>query len=89
MGEKPYSCPECGKYSSQKSHLYKHHRLHTVRKPYSCPECERCFVEKSKLVKHLRSHAGEKLYSCSFQPSEISHVGEAHFPVLSEGYVPH
>ncbi|XP_073536727.1 uncharacterized protein [Phyllobates terribilis] len=64
-GEKPYSCSECGKCCSRKTHLTVHQRIHTGEKPFSCAECGKYFTHKSTLVTHKKIHTGEKLFSCS------------------------
>ncbi|XP_069611301.1 zinc finger protein 665-like [Ranitomeya imitator] len=63
--EKPFSCSECGKGYTKKSHLNRHLLIHTGEKPFSCSECGKCFTHRSCLVEHQMVHTGEKPFSCS------------------------
>ncbi|XP_073398407.1 uncharacterized protein [Dendrobates tinctorius] len=58
--KKSFSCSECGKYFTWKSHFVIHQRTHTGEKPFSCSECEKCFNLKTHLVRHQRTHTREK-----------------------------
>ncbi|XP_075207536.1 uncharacterized protein LOC142312477 [Anomaloglossus baeobatrachus] len=88
--EKPFCCPECGKYFTRKITLANHQKNHSGENPFSCSECEKCFIRKSDLVLHQRSHTGEKPFSCSecgkcfirkskFVVHQRSHTGEKPF----------
>ncbi|XP_069610816.1 zinc finger protein 250-like [Ranitomeya imitator] len=63
--KKPFSCSECGKYFTWKSHFVTHQRIHTGVKPFSCSECGKHFSQKSHYVTHQRTHTGDKPFSCS------------------------
>ncbi|KAM3939879.1 uncharacterized protein RB166_021883 [Leptodactylus fuscus] len=64
-GEKPFTCPECGKRYSTKTTLLDHHRIHTGERPFLCAVCGKCFIYKSNLSLHQRIHTGGKPYACS------------------------
>ncbi|XP_077112366.1 uncharacterized protein LOC143767740 isoform X2 [Ranitomeya variabilis] len=63
--KKSFSCSECGKYFTLKSHFVNHQRTHTGEKPFSCSECGKCFNQKSVLVRHQRAHTVENPFPCS------------------------
>ncbi|XP_073422371.1 uncharacterized protein [Dendrobates tinctorius] len=88
--KKSFSCSECEKCFTWKSHFVRHQRSHTGEKPFSCSECGKCFNLKGHLVIHQITHAGEKLFSCSecgkcfdhkkaLDNHQRSHTGEKRF----------
>ncbi|XP_059180047.1 zinc finger protein 32-like [Centropristis striata] len=65
VGEKLFSCSECGKRFGTKRSVKRHVRTHSQNKPYSCSVCKKSFSQSGILLTHMRTHTGEKPYSCS------------------------
>uniref|UniRef100_A0AAR2IP21 Si:ch1073-224n8.1 n=1 Tax=Pygocentrus nattereri TaxID=42514 RepID=A0AAR2IP21_PYGNA len=64
MGEKPYSCSECGTRFRHLDGLRKHRRTHTGEKPYVCAVCGKRLSRLQHLKQHQRIHTGEPPTRC-------------------------
>ncbi|XP_034027291.1 zinc finger protein 316-like isoform X2 [Thalassophryne amazonica] len=65
LGEKRFSCSECGKGFGYRSELSVHMRSHTGEKPFPCSNCGKSYRYKSHLNRHMIVHRAVRQMSCS------------------------
>ena len=64
-GNKPHSCPLCGKKFGFRSMLYKHNQfIHSDLRPFVCKECSKSFKSKYILLSHMVTHTGISKFNC-------------------------
>ncbi|XP_069058956.1 zinc finger protein 182-like isoform X2 [Pleurodeles waltl] len=73
--ESSFTCTDCGKRFSGKTHLLMHQQIHTGVRPYQCTECEKSFNQKGNLVTHLRIHTGVKPFHCTMCEKSFNQKG--------------
>ena len=49
IGEKPHTCPKCGKHFTLTNSLKIHIMTHTGEKPHTCPQCDKQFIRSGRL----------------------------------------
>lgn len=64
LGEKTFTCKDCGKAFTDKSNCQQHEENHQTEKPYQCSLCGKTFVMAIRLRKHLTTHEDIEAYKC-------------------------
>ena len=79
-GDKPESCPGCGKLFSGVSQMVQHLQVLTGDKPYKCTECGKSFNRAYHLKRHQQVHSSH----CNMTPSR-AHSLKIHQQTHSTG----
>ncbi|KAM7287096.1 zinc finger protein 3-like [Ixodes scapularis] len=58
-----HQCRFCP-YTSDRTNVSRHERVHTREKPFWCQICGSAFSQKTSLVEHQRRHSGERPFGC-------------------------
>merc|ERR1712013_648496 len=84
-GEKPFTCPHCGKPFAEKNNLDQHAKTHHTY--FSCTLCAFTCASKESLTDHIQTHTEHKPFPCnmcgksftkssSLKRHELTHTGE-------------
>ncbi|KAM3165258.1 Transcription factor IIIA [Lachancea thermotolerans] len=90
QGLKPFTCTECGRQFTRKTHLERHMFTHTAEKPFHCSHCGKGVTTRQQLRRHEITHTrsfvcphegcGESFYK---HPQLRSHVLAVHLQKLN------
>lgn len=64
IGEKPYTCTDCGKQFKTSSDWRRHERIHTGERRYGCKLCGQKFIQGWHLKQHERMHSDYRPFTC-------------------------
>nr|CAD7262449.1 unnamed protein product [Timema shepardi] len=89
-GQKPYSCPICGRGFTQSNSLKEHRVVHNRERHYTCEVCGQQFLRRGNLRDHKKVHFKERVFYChicerrftdrrALRKHNFTHTGEKPF----------
>nr|CAD7603450.1 unnamed protein product [Timema genevievae] len=89
-GQKPYSCPICGRGFTQSNSLREHRVVHNRERHYTCEVCGQQFLRRGNLRDHKKVHFKERVFYChicerrftdrrALRKHNFTHTGEKPF----------